>query len=584
MIASKKMKQLQWDKVSKTQLAKTVWGEPEVEEEALMGKMKAVDLWSEMEDEFKAREIIYDAVKKRKETELLSVLAPDTRKRIEILMAGSSAKSFKAPERLSEAIANFNAELCSETFLRELQGVLPNDDDVGFESASVGVLADLGDREQRGKLLTHSADTPQELELLHPADRLMVRLIQLPHLGDRVKGMLFQVRFSQNMELLSQSLDLLTAACEDLRNAKLFRELLNVILTMGNYLNGTNFAGGAFGFKIGSINKLVDTKSSNGQNLLHFLERTVTTHFPHLEGFMDELQRPSDANRVNFQDMQSTSRLMLEEIRHIRQSLSANFESHQDGYTKKMFRFSAAAEEDLQFVRDGIVQAEGALRDVETFYGEGEEHGRPVPSQDFFGIFRTFTSSYKFCRAQNRARTEEKLVKERRAQARAALTPNVTGSSTMTETNLIDARLNRFKLEGTPRVKRERRQPMPPLSPVAIATDFSSLNFMLPDLTGSSDFDFGGLANDMLRNIHGTGGTGGLDVERSETEAMSPPSPSPSPLDAGGLESRMLVASSPPSLGRQVDEEEDQGERVPEEEDREEMIHEEEEEGGDETE
>jgi cytokinesis protein len=48
----------------------------------------------------------------------------------EILMAGSSAKSFKAPERLSEAIANFNNELCSETFLRELQGVLPNDDDV----------------------------------------------------------------------------------------------------------------------------------------------------------------------------------------------------------------------------------------------------------------------------------------------------------------------------------------------------------------------------------------------------------------------------------------------------------------------
>jgi cytokinesis protein len=173
---------------------------------------------------------------------------------------------------------------------------------------------------QRGKLLTHSADTDAELELLHGADRLMVRLIQLPHLADRVKGMLFQVRFAQNMELLKQvrrpsfssiikppriiltmtrlqSLDLLNNACDDLRLATKFQQLMHVILHFGNFMNGTNYAGGAHGFRVGSINRMVDTKSSNGQNLLHFLEKTVSTHFPHLEGFLDELARPADANR-----------------------------------------------------------------------------------------------------------------------------------------------------------------------------------------------------------------------------------------------------------------------------------------------
>ena len=125
---------------------------------------------------------------------------------------------------------------------------------------------------QRGKLLTHRKDTDAELDSLHPADRLMVRLIQLPHLKDRVNGMLYQVGFSQNLELLSkvsrrrlpafpavidvQSLDILIAACNDLRDAKLFKELLNIILMMGNYMNGTNYAGGAFGFKIASINRV----------------------------------------------------------------------------------------------------------------------------------------------------------------------------------------------------------------------------------------------------------------------------------------------------------------------------------------
>lgn len=141
--------------------------------------------------------------------------------------------------------------------------------------------------------------------------------------------------------------------------------------------------------------QLVDTKSSNGQNLLHFLEHVVSTHFPHLDTFLDELAAPSEANRVNFNDMQATSKSMLDEILNIRKSLDANFASAEDGYTRKMFRFSASAEEELRDVRDGILNAEKQLRDVQTYYCEGEEMTRPMQSQDFFGIFRTFTSSYK---------------------------------------------------------------------------------------------------------------------------------------------------------------------------------------------
>jgi cytokinesis protein len=62
LIASRKMKQLQWEKVSKAQLGKTVWSQPEVDDEEMVEKMKAVNLWNAMEDEFKAKEIIYDAV------------------------------------------------------------------------------------------------------------------------------------------------------------------------------------------------------------------------------------------------------------------------------------------------------------------------------------------------------------------------------------------------------------------------------------------------------------------------------------------------------------------------------------------
>lgn len=61
----------------------------------------------------------------------------------------------------------------------------------------------------------------------------------------------------------------------------------------------TGHKGGAFGFKIASINKLVDTKSSlsSDQTLLHLLARAVTMSMPETQGFLTELAPPADAYR-----------------------------------------------------------------------------------------------------------------------------------------------------------------------------------------------------------------------------------------------------------------------------------------------
>jgi cytokinesis protein len=62
-------------------------------------------------------------------------------------------------------------------------------------------------------------------------------------------------------------------------------------------MNGTGAKGGAYGFRVSSINKLVDTKSVNNTTLLHFLERTVSRYFPEMEGFLEELAKPAEAYR-----------------------------------------------------------------------------------------------------------------------------------------------------------------------------------------------------------------------------------------------------------------------------------------------
>jgi cytokinesis protein len=41
----------------------------------------------------------------------------------------------------------------------------------------------------------------------------------------------------------------------------------------------------------------------NNTTLLHFLERTIAKHFPEMEVFLDELEKPADAHRGTAADL-----------------------------------------------------------------------------------------------------------------------------------------------------------------------------------------------------------------------------------------------------------------------------------------
>jgi cytokinesis protein len=56
---STKMKQLQWDKLPQQQVLKTVWKEEEPQkEEAMLKKLQSDGVWIEIEEDFKAKQLV----------------------------------------------------------------------------------------------------------------------------------------------------------------------------------------------------------------------------------------------------------------------------------------------------------------------------------------------------------------------------------------------------------------------------------------------------------------------------------------------------------------------------------------------
>ena len=83
-----------------------------------------------------------------------------------------------------------------------------------------------------------------------------------------------------------------------MQNSGSFSRILEIVLVLGNYMNGTSSRGGALGFKLSSMNKLVDTKASNNKvSLLNFIVGVVEKKFPEVLSLIDESKCFEEASK-----------------------------------------------------------------------------------------------------------------------------------------------------------------------------------------------------------------------------------------------------------------------------------------------
>lgn len=147
-------------------------------------------------------------------------------------------KHFDSYREVAQHILAMDDKLCTEIFLINLITYIPNRHD------------DL-------VLLKKYLEGPEEdCEKLDLPEQFTIEMMRIYRYETRIKYMLFRVQFWDKFEQLRKSLTVVLSASNALRNSVAFKELLQIILLLGNYMNATSLQGGAFGLKIDSINKV----------------------------------------------------------------------------------------------------------------------------------------------------------------------------------------------------------------------------------------------------------------------------------------------------------------------------------------
>ncbi|XP_036108783.1 formin-like protein 3 isoform X2 [Molossus molossus] len=299
-------------------------------------------------------------------------------------------KAGRSAEEICRAIHTYDLQTLPVDFVECLMRFLPTEAEV--------------------KLLRQYERERQPLEELAAEDRFMLLFSKVERLTQRMAGMAFLGNFQDNLQMLTPQLNAIIAASASVKSSQKLKQMLEIILALGNYMNSSK-RGAVYGFKLQSLDLLLDTKSTDRKmTLLHFIALTVKEKYPDLANFWHELHFVEKAAAVSLEnvllDVKELGRgmeLIRRECSIHDNSVLRNFLSTNEGKLDKLQRDAKTAEE--------------AYNAVVRYFGESP---KTTPPSVFFPVFVRFIRSYKEAEQENETRKKQEEVMREKQLAQEA--------------------------------------------------------------------------------------------------------------------------------------------------------------------
>ncbi|XP_049890914.1 FH1/FH2 domain-containing protein 3 isoform X2 [Epinephelus moara] len=147
----------------------------------------------------------------------------------------------------------------------------------------------------------------QEAQLANPdvplgsAEQFLLTLSSISELSARLQLWAFKLDYEATQKEVAEPLQDLKEGMEQLEKNKTLRYILSTLLSMGNFLNGTN----AKGFELTYLEKVPEVKDTvHKQSLLHHACSVVVENFPQSTDLYSEIGAITRSAKVDFDQLQ----------------------------------------------------------------------------------------------------------------------------------------------------------------------------------------------------------------------------------------------------------------------------------------
>ena len=290
---------------------------------------------------------------------------------------------------------------------------------------------------ERTQILLSLAPTAEELEavtsfdgdvnLLGNTEKFIQQVSEIPRLTNRLKSIITAQSFEQRHIELEKKLDLLIAATKEACQCTDFFKILEIILAIGNYMNGSTSRGGAWGFQLDVLPKLLQVKAAANKNrtLMHFIVDTIQRIGP--KDFYSGLSHFEQASGMSLSQLETEFRSHKSSIVAVRRELEQSQSSQK--FVKRMKSFLQQAETQVEKFQTKLDRLTREFSKMTSQYGintkkpSDEDH-----AQRFFRLWHEFILNYKKAVLENEQFRQKQL---------AALTPPAVVDAKEDDTNLF---------------------------------------------------------------------------------------------------------------------------------------------------
>ncbi|ETV79003.1 hypothetical protein, variant 1 [Aphanomyces astaci] len=249
-----------------------------------------------------------------------------------------------APKDIKAAIVALDDNVLTLERIQSLAAMVPTADEVDLVKGYEGDVALLGETE-----------------------KFFLAISDLPRLAQRLKAMESTWTFGQRFDEVKGKLKLLDQAYGDLKRSTKLLSLLQVVLAVGNYLNGGTPRGGVYGFKLDILPKLSQVKATSSANktLLHVIAEYVATSVPDASDFYESLNSLDEVSAISFTLLQNDVHMIEASLVQIDQE-----KPHQDDvFRAKMGLFLAAAQSDCQSLQANMASFQSKFHTLTLSFG-----------------------------------------------------------------------------------------------------------------------------------------------------------------------------------------------------------------------
>ncbi|XP_059397481.1 formin-like protein 3 isoform X5 [Carassius carassius] len=293
-------------------------------------------------------------------------------------------KANKTSEEICKAIQTFDLKVLPVDFVECLMRFLPT--------------------EAESKLLRQYERERRPLDQLAEEDRFMLLFSKIERLTQRMSIITFVGNFNDNVNMLTPQLNAIIAASASVKSSPKLKKILEIILAVGNYMNSSK-RGSVYGFKLQSLDLLLDTKSTDRKmTLLHYIALVVKEKYPELTTYYNELHFVDKAAAVSLENVL----LDVKELGKGMDLVRRECRLHDHAVLKG---FLQTSDTQLDKLQKDAKTAEEAFNNVVLYFGESP---KTTPPSVLFPVFVRFIKAYKEAVEENEQRKkQEEAMREK---------------------------------------------------------------------------------------------------------------------------------------------------------------------------